>query len=117
MKLRFQPSPFNTSGIDCGYLNPVVSHAARFHHCHCHVPKPSPPFVGKPALVALGIAIRAGRQGQGLSQEALADKDNINRSYMGGIERGEHNIAIMNLLKITDALGLKASSLFLKAGN
>jgi hypothetical protein len=30
---------------------------------------------------------------------------------MGDIERGEHNLAMMNLLKIADALGLKASSL------
>lgn len=79
--------------------------------------KPSPSFAGNPALVALGVAIRAERQAQGLSQEALADKANIDRSYMGGIERGEHNIAIMNLLKIADALGLKVSELFLKAGN
>ena len=36
---------------------------------------------------------------------------------MGGIERGEHNLAIMNLLKIADALGVKASSLLDHAGN
>ena len=35
---------------------------------------------------------------------------------MGGIERGEHNLAIMNLLKIADALGMKASSLLDEAG-
>jgi hypothetical protein len=34
---------------------------------------------------------------------------------MGGIERGEHNLAIMNLLKIADALGIKASSLLDRA--
>jgi transcriptional regulator with XRE-family HTH domain len=75
------------------------------------VAKPSPSFAGNPALVKLGTVIRAERQAQGLSQEALADKANIDRSYMGGIERGEHNIAIMNLLKIADALGMKASRL------
>ncbi|WP_366910334.1 helix-turn-helix transcriptional regulator [Methylotenera sp.] len=56
----------------------------------------------------MGIAIRAARLSQGLSQEALADKACIDRSYMGGIERGEHNVAIINLLKIADALGIKA---------
>lgn len=71
------------------------------HHLHS----------GNPALVRLGAAIRAERQAQGLSQEALADKANIDRSYMGGVERGEHNIAIMNLLKIADTLGVKASKL------
>jgi len=44
-----------------------------------------------------------------LSQEALADKANIDRSYIGGIERGEHNVAFMNLLKIADALEMKLS--------
>lgn len=73
--------------------------------------KPSPSFAGHPALLKLGAAIRAERQAQGLSQEALADKANIDRSYIGGIERGEHNIAIMNLMKIADALEIKVSTL------
>lgn len=93
----------------------MVPHAARFHYWH--VAKPSPTFAGNPALVGLGAAIRAERQAQGLSQEALADKANIDRSYMGGVERGEHNIAIMNLLKIADALEMKVSKLMEKAGN
>lgn len=58
----------------------------------------------------MGAAIRAARLAQGLSQEALAELAGIDRSYMGGIERGEHNLAIMNLLKIADALGIQASS-------
>lgn len=61
--------------------------------------------------------MRAERKAQGLSQEALADKADIDRSYMGGIERGEHNIAIINLLKIANALGTKASLLLDKAGS
>lgn len=73
--------------------------------------KKSPSFSGNPALVSLGSAIRAARKAKGLSQEALAELANIDRSYMGGIERGEHNLAIMNLLKIADALGIKASVL------
>lgn len=91
----------------------MVPDAARTHYND--VAKPSPSFAGNPALVSLGAAIRAERQAQGLSQEALADKANIDRSYMGGVERGEHNIAIMNLLKIADALGVKASELLDKA--
>ena len=73
--------------------------------------KKSPSFSGNPALVGLGAAIRAARQAKGLSQEALAEIAGIDRSYMGGIERGEHNLAIMNLLKIAEALGMKASTL------
>lgn len=79
--------------------------------------KKSPSFSGNPALVGLGTAIRAARQAQGLSQEALAEIAGIDRSYMGGIERGEHNLAIMNLLKIADALGIKVSTLLEVTGN
>lgn len=79
--------------------------------------KPSPSFSGHPALVALGAVIRAERLAKGLSQEALADKADVDRSYMGGIERGEHNIAIVNLLKIADALGVKASTFLSKSDN
>jgi transcriptional regulator with XRE-family HTH domain len=81
------------------------------------VAKKSPSFSGNLALISLGAAIRAARQAQGLSQEALAEIAGIDRSYMGGIERGEHNLAIMNLLKIADALGVKASSLLDKIEN
>lgn len=78
--------------------------------------KPSPSFSGNAALVGLGAILRAERKAQGMSQEALADKANIDRSYMGGIERGEHNLAIINFLKIANALGMKASALLDKAG-
>jgi transcriptional regulator with XRE-family HTH domain len=81
------------------------------------VAKKSPSFSGNSALVSLGTAIRVARKAKGLSQEALAELADIDRSYMGGIERGEHNIAIINLLKIADALGMKASLLLDAAGN
>lgn len=76
--------------------------------------KKSPSFSGNSALVSLGAAIRAARKEKGLSQEALAELAGIDRSYMGGIERGEHNLAIINLLKIADALETKASSLLMR---
>lgn len=78
--------------------------------------KKSPSFSGNPALVRLGAAIRTVRKAKGLSQEALAELADIDRSYMGGIERGEHNLAIMNLLKIADALEIVASYLLEQAG-
>ena len=62
-------------------------------------------------MVALGVAIRQVRSDAGLSQEALAVDANLDRSYMGGIERGEHNLTLMNLVKIADALQLKPSKL------
>ena len=78
--------------------------------------KPSPQFAGDPVLVALGEAIRRARTGAGLSQEALAVDADLDRSYMGGIERGEHNLTVMNLTKITDALKMSPSSLLASAG-
>jgi len=89
----------------------VVPNAARIHHNG--VAKPSPSFSGNPALVKLGAAIRAARLDKQLSQEALADKANIDRSYIGGVERGEHNVALINLLKIADALDMKLSDVLI----
>ena len=78
--------------------------------------KPSPQFAGDPVLVALGEAIRRARTGAGLSQEALAVDADLDRSYMGGIERGEHNLTVMNIVKIANALKLKPSTLLDSAG-
>lgn len=77
--------------------------------------KPSPSFAGDPALVRLGEAIRRMRKEQALSQELLAVDAGVDRSYMGGIERGEHNLTAMSLLRIAHALNCKASSLLEKA--
>lgn len=79
--------------------------------------KPSPQHAGNPTLVALGDAIRRARIELGMSQEALALHVGLDRSYMGGIERGEHNVALMNLLKIATALGLKPSDLLARSGH
>jgi transcriptional regulator with XRE-family HTH domain len=75
------------------------------------VAKKSPSFSGNPALVGIGVAIRAARKAKGLSQEALAEIAGIDRSYMGGIERGEHNVALVNLVKVSEALEIKLSEL------
>lgn len=67
-------------------------------------------------LVQLGQAIRNRRKAAGLSQEALADAAEIDRSHMGKIERGERNVSVLNILKIAAALGCHASALFIDAG-
>ena len=54
-----------------------------------------------PELARLGEVVREQRQALGLSQEALADLAGLDHSYMGGVERGEHNIAFINLLKVS----------------
>lgn len=78
--------------------------------------KPSPKFAGNKELVSLGATIRKARKEAGLSQEVLAADAELDRSYMGGIERGEHNLTLMNLCRIADALQVKPSVLMLAAG-
>jgi transcriptional regulator with XRE-family HTH domain len=68
-----------------------------------------------PAHAAFGDAIRAIRMEQGISQEALALKSGLDRSYFGAVERGQRNIALANILKIADALGVRASEVLARA--
>lgn len=77
--------------------------------------RPSPTHSNSKELASLGKAIRGLRLETGLSQEALADDVGIDRSYMGGIERGEHNVALVNLVKIARALNITTAELLAKA--
>lgn len=63
-------------------------------------------------LTAFGQTVRRYRKEKGLSQEAFADACGIDRSYMGGVERGERNIALVNIEKIIRALGMQPSEFF-----
>lgn len=74
--------------------------------------KPSPSHAGKPVLVALGKKIREIRMKKGVSQESVALASGLDRSYFGGIERGEHNVAVANLEKIAVALNINMSEFF-----
>lgn len=74
--------------------------------------KPSPSHAGSPELSALGQAIRAARLALGWSQERLAEEAGVDRSYMGGIERGEHNLTVVSLVRISAALDLSVGDLF-----
>lgn len=51
----------------------------------------------------------------GYSQESFANEIGIDRSYLGGIERGEHNLALMNLIKIAKFLKISGGHLLLRA--
>ena len=62
-------------------------------------------------LVRFGRRVRALRKARGLSQEAFALKSGIDRSYMGSVERGERNVALINICKIADALGVSPAEL------
>lgn len=64
-----------------------------------------------PILISLGKAIRMARRKKGLSQENLALLSGIDRSYMGRIERGDNNVAILTLSRISEALGMRLEEL------
>jgi len=59
-----------------------------------------------------GERIRNLRKQQGLSQEALALACNLDRTYIGGVERGERNISLINICKIAEALRVDVKELF-----
>lgn len=65
----------------------------------------------KKVLLGLGQAIRQLRRQQGLSQDTFSRKAGLGRSYVAAIERGEKNVAVLNLQKIADALGVPVSRL------
>jgi len=65
--------------------------------------------IGLPAVEA---NVRRIRNKQGLSQEALADRAGIGRSYMSGIERGVRNCSTLHLLRLARALRVQVGDLF-----
>ena len=63
-------------------------------------------------LLKFGASVRKRRKGLGLSQEELAFKANLHRTYIGMIERAEKNITLINIEKIANALNCSISELF-----
>lgn len=61
--------------------------------------------------IALGKTVREHRNALGWSQEALAERAGLHWTYIGGIERGERNVALLNLTAIARALKVKPSDL------
>ncbi len=60
-----------------------------------------------------GERVRALRKQKGISSQLeLALKTGLDRTYIGGIERGERNVALINIEKIAKALGVKIEELF-----
>lgn len=78
------------------------------------MPARSPKHARDAVLVALGGAIRRLRQRQGVSQERLALETDIDRSYLGAIERGEQNVGVMHLWRICQALQVTMAELMVE---
>jgi len=63
-------------------------------------------------LIKFGERVRFYRKQKGLSQEQLAFKADLHRTYIGMIERAEKNITLINIEKIAVALNVEISKLF-----
>jgi transcriptional regulator with XRE-family HTH domain len=76
----------------------------------------SSPNSKDPALVSFGAAVRVARTVKGISQEELAHRSGVDRSYLGAIERGEQNTGLLHLVRIAAALETTIGDLMTKAG-
>ena len=64
-------------------------------------------------LGEFGKRVRQLRTAKGWSQEQLAEKSGLHTNYVGGIERGERNLSLLNIGRLAKAFGISASE-FLK---
>lgn len=62
--------------------------------------------------VRFGKSVRARRHQLGVSQEEFADMCGLDRTYIGGIERGERNVALVNIERIARTLKMSIAELF-----
>jgi transcriptional regulator with XRE-family HTH domain len=66
----------------------------------------------KEPLINFGNRVRELRLKDGISQEELAHRADLHRTYIGMIERAEKNITLLNIHKIAKALNISIKSLF-----
>lgn len=59
-----------------------------------------------------GFRVKFFRSRLKLSQDELAEKADLHRTYVGAVERGERNICLVNIFKLADALEVKPKDLF-----
>lgn len=74
------------------------------------MPKPKPHSAER--RQAFGERVRELRKPLGLSQEELGHRAGLDRTYIGGVERGERNISLDNIWMLADALGVHPTQLF-----
>lgn len=61
--------------------------------------------------VLFGLRLTEIRKAKGLSQERLALESGLARSYLGGVERGQRNIALLNICRLADTLEVTPAAL------
>jgi transcriptional regulator with XRE-family HTH domain len=66
---------------------------------------------GNRVLARFGTRVRDLRKAKGFSQEVFAEQCGLDRTYIGGVERGERNLSLENIALIAKALGLTISEL------
>ena len=59
-----------------------------------------------PTLLKLGKNLRKARESRGWSQEEMAARCGVHRTYVGSVERGEYNVTVLTLKKMTKTLGI-----------
>ena len=64
------------------------------------------------SLIKFGNLVRHLREARNLSQEDLAELAGLHRTYVGGVERGERNLGLLNILTIARALKVEPRELF-----
>ncbi len=69
------------------------------------------PLIPKQIQQRFGDRLREARLQKGISQESLALVCDLDRAYIGGVERGERNISLVNIYKIARGLGIPAKEL------
>ena len=62
--------------------------------------------------IIFGKRVRALRLERRLSQEKLAELADLHRNYVGGVERGERNVSLLNIVKLAEGLKIRTAKLF-----
>ena len=70
----------------------------------------------KDVRARFGDAVRACRERLGVSQEELAHRAGIHRTYLGDIERGGRNPGLVNICRLAEALEIEPSDIFVEMG-